>query len=638
MYNIDFIICSIFIVLVEIIMFYSNRSMKNTQNKIYITMIFSLLITSICDIISAIASNSNGQMSRWFTIISNYIYFPVHDLLPMLFAIYNIVMISRAYKKYKLLKVLFFIPYAFAIILILLNPFTKAIFYVTKEGMYTRGPLMGLLYIEAISYFIFTIIYVTKYRKLIPRYRRICIYTFIGAICVPILIQYMYHNLLLESFGEALCFLLIYVSIQRKDDLIDSVTGTYNKKAFVDYANTKFQLNMPFSVISVSIDGHEYLEKIFGVNIMSKLEKRFCNYIKKFNPNYDIYHISDYMFYFVADRFDNNILTELANNLFLQCDKNWVIGEIEIPVDVDICVINCPEDVSGIDQLFECSMYISHEQHGRESRIVYANELSSFYGKRKSQIKHAINKALKNNTLEVFYQPIFSTSKQRVNSAEALVRLFDTELGFISPEEFIPIAEEDGSILAIGNYVLENVCKFIRENNIKSIGIEYIEVNISVIECVKQDMSSRVLDLITKYNISPSQINLEITETAAVNSPEQLRINMSSLVNKGVYFSLDDYGSGYSNINYLIELPFRLIKVDKSIVWSSFKNEKAGIALESSISLIRKLEFNIVAEGVETKEQAEKLQKMGCEYLQGYYFSKPLCKEDFIKYITAANG
>ena len=110
--------------------------------------------------------------------------------------------------------------------------------------------------------------------------------------------------------------------------------------------------------------------------------------------------------------------------------------------------------------------------------------------------------------------------------------------------------------------------------------------------------------------------------------------NMQNLVEKGISFSLDDYGSGYSNINYIINLPFHLIKMDKNIVWSAFDNERAGTVLESSVSMIQRLDLKIVAEGVETEEQKDALTRMGCEYLQGYYFSKPLPEKDFLEYLN----
>ena len=150
---------------------------------------------------------------------------------------------------------------------------------------------------------------------------------------------------------------------------------------------------------------------------------------------------------------------------------------------------------------------------------------------------------------------------------------------------------------------------------------------------MKQNMVQRVAEMLNKYGIDPAQVNLEITETAATNSSDIMNSNMQNLVDKGIAFSLDDYGSGYSNINYIINLPFHLVKMDKNIVWSAFDDERAGTVLESSVSMIQRLDLKIVAEGVETEEQKNALTRMGCEYLQGYYFSKPLPEKDFLSYL-----
>ncbi|MDE7433418.1 MAG: EAL domain-containing protein, partial [Lachnospiraceae bacterium] len=452
----------------------------------------------------------------------------------------------------------------------------------------------------------------------------------------PLAVQTMFPYLLVEGFGEALCFLLIYASLEQRSELFDSVLGMYNKKAFVNFVNINMKAERTFSVMSVSINDIEYLEKNFGIECMASLEGLFAEYIKQIRGRFEIYHVSDYVFYIIDAGINRNdrTLADIAAEICHTCEKNWTVGYVEVPVSVDICIMQCPKDVNSLEQIFECTEYISNEKRGRGNRVVNAEDINLFHGRRKSKIKKAIHKAIKNQSFKVFYQPIYSTKKKKVNSAEALVRLFDDDLGFISPEEFIPIAEEDGSILNIGTFVLESVCRLIKEHEIKSKGIEYIEVNVSIIECMKHNMASRVSDMINQYGLEPGQINLEITETAAMNSPEVVGANMTNLVNYGVNFSLDDYGSGYSNINYLVELPFNLIKVDKNIVWLSFENERAGIALESSISMIRKLNYKIVAEGVETEEQAEKLTAMGCEYLQGYYFSKPLPEHEFLMYIA----
>lgn len=636
MYNIHYDVCAIFVLLAELVMFYTRKNMKAGHNKIYIWMIYALLISTVCDLASGIMGNSGKAYSLVTALIANNVYFITHVALPMLFAIYNIAATVKIQKNKTWMKVVFFVPYALVLVLLFVNAFTGFIFRIDDRGQYSRNNGIFVLYAVSILYFLFTIGYVIKNRKYIEEYRMFCVFMFIAFISIPLALQTIFPYFLVEGFGEALCFLLIYASLEQRSELYDSVHGMYNKKAFVNFININTKAEESFSVMSITLDDIEYLEKNFGIECMTALESSVAHYLKQISSGFKVYHMSDYVFYVIDDgvTLHDKSLEDIAAELCGTCEKNWTVGYVEVPVSVDICIMRCPEDVSSLEQIFECTEYVSNEEHERRSRIIHAAEVNSFYGKRKSKVKKAIHKAIKNQSFKVYYQPIYSTKENRINSAEALVRLIDDELGFISPEEFIPIAEEDGSILNIGAFVLESVCRLIKENEIKSKGIEYIEVNVSIIECMKHNMASRVSNMINQYGLEPGQINLEITETAAMNSPGVVGANMVNLVNYGVNFSLDDYGSGYSNINYLVELPFNLIKVDKSIVWSSFENERAGIALESSISMIRKLNYKIVAEGVETKEQAEKLTAMGCEYLQGYYFSKPLPEHEFLMYIA----
>ena len=204
----------------------------------------------------------------------------------------------------------------------------------------------------------------------------------------------------------------------------------------------------------------------------------------------------------------------------------------------------------------------------------------------------------------------------------------------MSPEVFIPIAEQRGYILTLGRAVFTNVCRFIREQNLEKSGFEYIEINLSTVQCMQERLSTVLVSIMKEYSISPAFINLEITETAAIQSEKTLMRNMQRLIQLGVAFSLDDYGSGYSNLDYVIRMPFNLVKLDKLLLWSSFENEKTKVLLETSGEMCKKMHLKIVAEGVETKEQALYLEDRGVQYLQGYYFSKPVPEDAFIQIVA----
>lgn len=635
MYNFDFEICAVFVSLIILIICLLRKDKKDHSFVIFVAMTLCIILTSLCNIIPACFSKYFKNYYVLIVNVTSYLHFFLKGALAVLFCAYIVDTTEKMNSKNAKRKwILLLIPFLVQCLILITNPFTHFLFSVDDEKGFIRESGVLLIYVISTLYLLLTIIFTIIYRKIVGEFKLRCVELFVTIKILNLVLQFYFPHLLVERFGEAICLLVMYISVHKPDTLIDGRLGTYNRKAFMDKSRMYFMLKIPFHVISVSIEDSDYLEKVFGVETMSNLEVDIAAYLNTKAINYDIYRISDYMFYIVVREAEEGELKEIAETINYECDRSWNVGEVEIPVILSICVVNCLEDVLDMNELFTCTTYFAKEYQGRDNHIIYASDYEAFKGKRKSKVKNAIGKAIKNKSFQVYYQPIYSTVNGEINSAEALIRLNDDELGFISPEEFIPIAEEDGSIVEIDDFVLEEVCKFIKENEIHKKGIKYIEVNVSVIECMKRDMAKRVAEKIKKYGLEPEQINIEITETATVNSPQMLEINMSRLVDVGTQFSLDDYGTGYSNINYLIDLPFYLIKIDKNIIWSSFSNVKAGIALDSSIQMIKKLGFHIVAEGVENKEQADKLIEMGCEYLQGYYYSKPLNKNKFLEYLN----
>ena len=254
--------------------------------------------------------------------------------------------------------------------------------------------------------------------------------------------------------------------------------------------------------------------------------------------------------------------------------------------------------------------------------------------RRENDLSQILKHALSENQFEVFYQPIYSVKKKKFTTAEALIRLNNDTLGYVSPEEFIPIAERDGIILLIGEFVFRSVCKFILNNKLWEKGIEYIHVNLSAIQCMQERLHEQLLAIMDYYGLDYKYIELEVTETAAIASSETLLKNMKSLMEKNMNFALDDYGMGYSNTSSILQYPFHTIKLDKSIVWAAMKNENAKKFLYHTIAMFRDMGIELVAEGVETAEMARMLSKMECDYLQGFLYSKPITADSFLELLS----
>lgn len=275
------------------------------------------------------------------------------------------------------------------------------------------------------------------------------------------------------------------------------------------------------------------------------------------------------------------------------------------------------------------NLKVMRQTLGNDSVNEFLKEMAAFF-----------RKLIDNSRIYQFSQSVYVLAldrKKKDIDSSLLIRLKDQSMGYISPEEFIPIAEKSGMIMQIGEFVFETVCRFIQEKQLTDYGLQYIEINLSVVQCMQENLAERLTEIMKKYHVAPAQINLEITETAAAHS-DMLENNIKILHKQGIEFSLDDYGSGYSNTDYLFRFPFRIVKIDKTILWEAFKNEKAMIALRNTIRMIKELGLEIVVEGVENQEYVDYLTEQHCDYLQGYFYSKPIPDRDFLELLRRENA
>lgn len=206
----------------------------------------------------------------------------------------------------------------------------------------------------------------------------------------------------------------------------------------------------------------------------------------------------------------------------------------------------------------------------------------------------------------------------------------------VRPDIFIPAAEKSGMIHKIGKFVLEEVCRFIVSDKFKELGLDYIEVNLSVIQCMSSELADDVREIMNRYNVSSEQLNLEITETAAAYAQTTMMNNIEELNDDGIAFSLDDFGTGYSNMKRIASMPFAIVKLDKTFTEMN-ENDKMLKVVKNTISMVRDMNLRILVEGVETLESFKEFEALGVDYIQGYYFSKPLPMEKFVSEVKRVN-
>ena len=186
-----------------------------------------------------------------------------------------------------------------------------------------------------------------------------------------------------------------------------------------------------------------------------------------------------------------------------------------------------------------------------------------------------------------------------------------------------------GKMNEIGLQVFEQVADFIHQNDMEALGLNYVEVNVSLAECLEPDLPQNLMAILEAHNVPKGMINLQISEEALVGMHADLLHNMHAMNEEGVNFSLDDYGSSSITLAYIMTLPFQFVKIDKSVLWTAIENRSAMEAFRASINTLKDFSVKIVVEGVETREMAEHLKRLGCDYLQGFYYAKPLNVKDF---------
>jgi diguanylate cyclase (GGDEF)-like protein/PAS domain S-box-containing protein len=418
--------------------------------------------------------------------------------------------------------------------------------------------------------------------------------------------------------------------------LHDQLTGLLNRRALIDdmedYIKAAKRSMNELALISIDLDRFKYLNDtlghIFGDEILKKVAERLSeiqtNNIQVYRQGGDEFMI----LIFDTNRqnvagYAEKILSKFTNSFYLNSQEYYISPSIGISMfpadgkDSETLIKNADE------ALFQV------KERGKAHYQFYRSEMNSKNQNIVSLETH-LRKAIEKQELILYYQPQIDLSTIKVKSFEALIRWNCSELGMIGPSDFIPLAEETGLIIPIGNWVIENACRQIRNWNDKGYQDIRIAINISPKQFQQTNLINRIKSMLEKYQIKPSSLEIEITEGAMGDKKETIPI-LKSLKEIGVTISVDDFGTGYSSLSYLKQFPIDVLKIDQSFVKDVLTNEKDAAITTTIIHLGRSLGLEVIAEGVEKAEQAEFLLKAQCQKAQGYFFGQPLMVEEIEK-------
>ena len=629
-----FDIAAIIIVSFEIVAIYLRKMTYGRNSRLFLFLLICVLVSSIMDFVSLYFSNfvSITSSTIIICIVADYLYFIFRNITPLIYLLY-IVSVTDTWhilQNRKWLKLIFLLPVCVSMALIFTNPLIHRLFYYATRFVYHLGPFINILYCISAIYSLYGVIWLHVFRRMLKLEQVFVLASLYPFNIFALIVQYYYPHYLIEMFMTSLSMLLAMLVIQRPEEMINPELLVGNYLGFNKDVKSAFELNKRFKLIFVKIVNYKSLSSFLEYTTTRMLLKTLCDSLKRIKTNgLNIYYLGNGLFSLNTDENDELLIASRVSDIVRE---KFTVKQYGLSLNCCICVIRCPEDIENVQGLLNFSNYF-YTYLPDNGEIV---ELSMEKGNRtfmlRNDIDAIIKEAIVHRSFMMYYQPIYSIKDKRFVSCEALIRLNDEKYGFISPEFLIKSAERNGLIMDVGDIVFDEVCSFINRLKKSGVSLDFVEINLSMAQIIQKDLVDKVLSCLNKYHLRPEDINLEITETMACAAENIVEQNMRVLNKSGISFSLDDYGVGYSNISRILSLPFDVVKIDKSLT-DMFDDEKMNGVIKHTVAMLKSIGVKIVVEGVETVECFEAFEKLGVDYIQGYYFSKPLPESEFVEFM-----
>ncbi|MDI2589554.1 EAL domain-containing protein [Psychrobacillus sp. NEAU-3TGS] len=419
----------------------------------------------------------------------------------------------------------------------------------------------------------------------------------------------------------------------------DSLTNTMNRHTFYEQLEDLIATsteNSEHAMLVVDLDRFKQINETLGNEVgdflLTQVADRI-NSIVRANDLVSRYGGDEFLVTITDLKFQKEAV-HFADKLNKLLNKPFYINGRDIYITSSIGISFYPQDgveVETLIQKADKAMYFA-KQNGRNQYAFYFDELQTD-AERLLLLESELRNAIQQKAFVIHYQPKVSLDTNQIIGVEALVRWSNDTLGVVSPAEFIPFAEDSGLIIPISEVILEKVCMDIVDWRSRGIHHIPVSINIAALHFQQDDFMERINTILTKYNCSPQQLELELTERTVMEDSESIVHKLVKLKRMGFKLSIDDFGTGYSSLSYLNRFPLNYLKIDSSFIQQMTELQDKQAIVDTIILMAHRLHIKVIAEGAETKDQVKLLKEMGCDIVQGYYFSKPISSAAFLDFL-----
>ncbi len=632
-------IAAIIILIALTFLFFTGNRIKTKESRMFLWLLVLSIAMAVFDEAAVFCNYYHELVPICVSYFVNIVYLSSTVSVIWVYVLY-VILLTRSDYYYSHAYVSFLsIPIILEFLLIFSAPFNHVMFYIDENGASIRESGMTQIFIVCACYgSVIAYLGFTK-KRMLTRLQRmaVCFYTLAGL--VGTIVQMLWPEYLLNAFIFALGLLMLYIAMQGNYVDVDRMLNTFSGEALSKKINMAIEQKKDFYILMVRLGGLEEINLVHGFDVTNEILRQVSDYLVRVIPGHQVYHVTGTNFAMYLEMDENSangyarkIMDKLSDNIYV---RN-VISAINIPYKM--AMIKVPEMANNsVVALSLLNIMLPDPKISDSEKFVTVKEEDIKAHTRRLAVENAIEKAVRSGSFELHLQPIISIENGTFSAAEALIRLKDDVCGEIAPSEFIPIAESNGSIVQITDFVVNRVCRLLSLGTYKKKGIDSIAINVSPVECLQAGMAERIISIIQSYNVDPSAIVIDISERSFIGNNCNLTRNIKALSDYGVRIALDDYGADYSNLPELLSLPVEIIKIDRSMLLLASDSDEAELVLVKVIDALKGMNRKVLVEGVEDEEQVDLLWSLQCDFLQGYYYSKAVDEEMFLEVVDNKN-
>ncbi len=615
--------------------FRQERSSKQQEPLFLLCLLFSGLYIWL-NIFRIYLKSAPDALPRWGIIAINSFYYHLGVCLTCLFAYLLFgAMLEHTYNKRRMRQVTRMLQtiVLLSLALLLINLFTGMYFRIAEDGTYHRGPLFITYYFLVIFQVLALVFCYFRNRSsvgnnMVSVIRSIPALAF--AMCV---LQYIYPGSPMNGTVAATACLVIFIAFRHHPDGVDSLTGVGSNSAFIDELRLRSENAQAVQIIQFSLLNLADANFRWGHSVGDALLYEVAHYFQKSSLPAQIFRTNNTTFALILPLESPEVaearLEQVKNKLL----QRWTLGDVHFQLEVAIAELRSENLTGKPGRIVDHLSYTLAKAKENPPLARFDSTVHDLFDQRNRTLE-LMQRSIAEKLFYVVYQPLYCCHRRQFCSAEALLRLRDADGIPISPEVFIPLAEEHGMIGELTELVLEDVCRVLKSGRFP--GLESISVNMSMQQLLDPGLSTYMKEILDRHGVSPSLLKLEITERFLLHDMEYAKEQLQKLKDEGFLISMDDFGTGYSNLSNILHLPFTYIKLDRSLITPITESPEAATMVHSLCQLFHSLHKFVVAEGVETEAQAKALHDMGMDMIQGYYFARPTQEAELGPYFSEA--